>query len=299
MDIYTVVLVIVAAVICVIILKQFLDARDSQQITSDAYDSVFYDDARTDQSGINPLFRDMQYHDDYKDTIDALNVIDPMRRDTFNLAALPIVYKDTMPADESESLAQRFIEAVNRAIKQGARNPFGSGIGDNPDRLDGWADQMKKLGLPPSIHAEPAKACPIRLVSIDKAEKFETEDEIRCVLYLVVQKSLGTNVQMIVKASFVIGTRNVNIDRDNNTSNDFEYSNDESRTPIRLEKTDVVGFLFPAEPKMHSHRQNAPIDDKRFDAYEHEYTDGHTLSKVDIAQILAEKKRIDATGHNF
>jgi hypothetical protein len=118
--------------------------------------------------------------------------------------------------NEVKPLIVNFLNQVNQNIK----NDVSSSIS-----LDGWFDslpqkkiksgwdkQQEALGLPTSVYDNPQNFTkrPLILLKIDKYDKFETDQEIQYVLYIILGKQDTTNSkidQLVIRISFYMNKR--------------------------------------------------------------------------------------------
>lgn len=156
---------------------------------------------------LNPNFLHIQFHNDYRDVITALHNIVPDYRQRFNLQNIPIVYSEPEVAEVSH-LVNDFIIVLNQNIRDAVPNyrnknsGWDEAITDPNVAESGWDKIQKSLGLAPSLYDKPAKKCPVHLISIQYVRKYETDDEIRYVVDLVLQKK-NVDDQIMLNAAFV------------------------------------------------------------------------------------------------
>lgn len=189
----------------------------------------------------NPYYTEVQFHTDYRDTQNAFQILVPNQKQLFNRSDLPLINVSAASNQDVIALVKNFIKEVNRTIDtqvadgitpQDWKNSYGE-----RDFKSGWEKQQERLGLPGSIYNNPAKKAHVRLVKVDRAERFETEDEIRFTVYMILQK-IGTEDQMVVKVNFVVDKRDVDAERDffNKEKNSYE-------TKVVIEEIAIEGFL--------------------------------------------------------
>ena len=231
---------------------------------------------------VNDYFDETQFHTDYRDTLNAFNLIS-LQKSIFNKSDLPIKEVTVPQNREIKELITKFIKEVNSTVKNNISDD--SNLTDWHDNMpdkkieSGWDKQMKELGLPGSIYNEPAIRSSIKLIKMDHAEKIETDDEIKYTIYLIVQKR-NTSDQMVVKISFVIEKNDVNLEREffNKNKNSYE-------TKVNIEDIAVVGFML-AHTAGSGDRTNR---DKFYDITE--IKDGRMFSQKDIVKELNRKKK--------
>jgi hypothetical protein len=189
---------------------------------------------------INPHFLEMQYHQDYRDTMNAFNLIVPNQRQIFNRGDLPILTMEKPTNTEIKTLVTSFIKEVNKTLKYSVGDSYGlTNWDDNlPEKKykSGWDKQQEALGLPCSVYTDPAPKAPIKLIKMDHAEKYETEDELKYLIFMIIQKK-NVDDQLVVKVSFVVDKRDWNLDREffNKKKNTYE-------TSVKIEDVAIVGF---------------------------------------------------------
>ena len=180
---------------------------------------------------------EIQYHVDYSDTITAINKLTP-QKELFNLAFLPV--KNSTPSDEnSKELVNIFINAINTEISKA------------PDFLNvnsGWNDvisrrrektnqekQLESLGIPSKIYNTPSPKAQIKLLKIDKAEQFTTDNQIRIEIHVIIQKE-NVEDQMVLMIQFFM-------EKENDNFFDKDLKNNDFKTSVLIERIFIVGFL--------------------------------------------------------
>ena len=114
----------------------------------------------------------------------------------------------------------------------------------------GFEEQLEELGLPGDLYTQPADKAKIYLVKIDKAEQQMTDDQIRFIVHIIVQKK-NVKDQMVLKVLFFMERADLLSGGDNRASF-FEKSlenhqkdkdaNDLDNIVI-IEQVFTVGFL--------------------------------------------------------
>ena len=227
---------------------------DASGIIGDVYDvnkqkgydtdpSKYIDDiiAAKNRPKVNENFLEMQFHQDYRDTFNAFELIVPNVKELFNKSDLPIINITKPPQSEIKKLVTKFIREVNSVVKNHVNDNLSpDDWGNNLPEKDftaGWEKHMSELGLPTSIYNKPAGRQPIRLIKIDHAEKYETNDEIRYFIFLIVQKK-NVKDQMVLKVSFFLTKTDLNLDREF-----FDKDKNAYETAIAIENISIIGFL--------------------------------------------------------
>ena len=196
------------------------------------------------REALKPNYLNIQFHNDYRDVLTAINNIIPKKRQRFNLASIPIKYSEPPPA-EIKQLMKDFIKVLNVNILEEVPNVRNKNSGfdeliPNPTIRSGFEEAQKPLGLPRSLYEDPACKAMVRLIAVERVQKYETEDEIRYVIQFVLQK-MNVNDQLILKASFVQDKRPLQ-DEDNF----FVTKNIDMR--IIIEDIFVIGVLSDEGP---------------------------------------------------
>lgn len=219
--------------------------KNAHKLRENVYDtSMKYIDLilkSKEKQKVNPYFMEMQFHNDYRDTANAIILLIPNQKQLFNRSNLPIINVSTPSNDEILPLVKNFIRELNRVLKNNVSDEYSVRDWKNnmaeKEFKSGWDKQQEKLGLPCSLYNSPVKKEPVNLVKVDHSERFETEDEIRYVVFLVLQKPSAKD-QILVKVSFQIDKQDINLDRE---FFDKDKNNDE--TLIKVEEVFVVGYL--------------------------------------------------------
>jgi hypothetical protein len=230
---------------------------------------------------INPYFEEMKFHTDYRDTLNAFNLLVPNQKQLFNRSDLPLTNTCSPPVGEIRSLIVNFIKETNKIIK--------NYVSDELNMQNGWQDntvqkkfkdsfnhEMNELGLPQSLYKEPKSKAPIKLIKLDHAEKYETENEIKYIVFLIIQKK-NVQDQMVIKVSFVIDREDLNLDREFFDKKKTSYS-----TSVKIEEVSIIGFL-----SNHSFGKKSARD-KFYDF--NKITDGRMFKEHDIIKMLNAKK---------
>lgn len=202
---------------------------------------------------INPNFTEIQFHNDYRDTLTAFNNIAPSQKQIFNQENVPV--KFTNPDIKTDShvndMISDFIKELNKNVNTSVGNfrhknsSWDEAIPD-PDIESGWDKQMKHLGIPNTIYNKPAKNDQVKLIKVDHIEMYETENQIKYTCFLILQK-LNVDDQMIIKVSFVMNKNDVNIDRnffsDIKDLDNLNDPNKDDTLSVIIEEIFIIGFL--------------------------------------------------------
>ena len=161
-------------------------------------------DSIRDNNRLCSEFIEKQYHKDYNDTITAINNLTP-QKELFNMGFLPVKEIDPDPGNIKE-LVKLFIDRVNEEVDNRVSEYLhvNSGWNDQGKRKkvkSGFEEQMEELGLPGDLYTQPADKARIKLIAIQNAEQHMTDDQIRFVAHIVIQKK-NVKDQMVLKVQF-------------------------------------------------------------------------------------------------
>jgi hypothetical protein len=190
---------------------------------------------------IHPYFVEMQFHNDYRDVITAFDCVVETGRPLFNRSNQPVKSVEVKKR-EAKNLLKAFVKTLNKNIKNNIKNEAELNYGwknvmpNKTVKETGWEKQMTALGLPTDIYGKSAKKSSVRIIKIDRVDKFETDSQIRIDVYMILQK-LNISDQMVVKVSFVMDKDDLNADRN------FFKNNSEVDLNVHLESIFIVGYL--------------------------------------------------------
>jgi hypothetical protein len=217
--------------------KYMDDILDDSVSWDESYDSGFVKSKK-----VNSNFIENQFHNDYRDLITAFNNLVPDRKQLFNLPNIPLKYSEPEAA-EVKNLVTDFVSVVNNNLDtdvpctRNKNSGWDEAIPD-PNVKSGWDKVQESLGLPVSLYEEPAGKAKVVLVDIPKVQKYETEDEIKYSIDLVLQK-VNVDDQMLIKADFVQDKRPTT-----DENNFFTTKNVEMK--VSIETIFAVGYLTKA-----------------------------------------------------
>lgn len=188
---------------------------------------------------INPNLLDVQFHNDYRDVITAINNLVPEQKQLFNLPNIPVVYSEPRPS-EVKNLISDFLHVLNVNLAKEVPDVRNKNSGwdeaiTDPRIESGWDKVQKGLGLLPSLWNDPAGKSQIKLININYVQKYETDDELKYSCDIIIQKA-GVDDQMILKTSFVQDKRPL---RDEN--NFFLSKNVDMK--VVIEGVFILGYL--------------------------------------------------------
>lgn len=199
---------------------------------------------------VNSEFLNVQYHQDYNDTITAINNLTP-QKELFNLGILPV--KESIPDPENiKELVTLFMDKLNNEVRNNVSeylhiNSGWNDMGKRKREKSGFEKQMEKLGLPGSLYNEAANKAPVKLIKIDKGEQYATDNQIRFIAFIIIQKA-NVKDQMVLKVQFFLERDNL-ISSGDNRAKFFERNLEEDRNKLAddqvviIEQIFIVGYL--------------------------------------------------------
>jgi len=225
---------------------------------------------------VNSEFVEVQYNKDYNDTINAIDNL-TTQKELFNESCLPVV--DTKPDKKIvKQLIEWFIDKMNYEIKHNVKehitkNSGWTEMGILPNIKSGSEKQLEYLGIP-QLYNEPANKMEVKLISIDKAEQYSTETQIRFIVYIVIQK-LNVREQMVLKILFFM-------ERDVDDKHNFFTKELQNKTnhSVKIEQIFVLGYLTGSTKKIKSDNSDYNVLQKS----------GVTDQKT-IIKIMLEKQK--------
>lgn len=208
---------------------------------------------------ILPYFNEVKFNQDYRDVLTSINDLVPAQKSIFNMATLPLTsYSEPNPSEVVE-MTMDFINTMN-TISQKNTTEFNNRKLDGyinygwEDKLpektveSGWDKVQKSLGLQPSLYPPPAQYRPLQLVAIKKVQKYETDEQIKYVIYMVLHKPDVLD-QIMLKVSLVI-SKLIARDEDNFLNVNVSYLNNSDYTfkpnfnvQVVVEYIDVLGYF--------------------------------------------------------
>ena len=212
---------------------------------------------------VNTNFVEMQYNKDYNDTITAINKI-TTQKELFNLGLLPV--KEVIPNEDNiKSLVKIFMKKLkeeNEKVQEYLHTNSGwNDMGKRRKEKSGFEEQMEELGLPGTLYNEPAAKASAKLIRIDKYEQFNTDNQIRFIVYIIIQKP-NVKEQMVLKIQFFMEKE----DTDNNILD----------TPVIIEQVFILGYLTDE------------IKKDNFHDYGNIYNDG-MIDQAKVLKIMQNK----------
>ena len=266
------------------------------------YDNIDYNDdmnaliktTKNDFVGeqLNQEFIDTLYNKDYNDTITAINNLTP-QKELFNFGFLPtkIIKPDN---DNVNELVNLFMDKLNNEVKSNVsefmhKNSGWTDMGKRKREKSGFEKQMEDLGLPGSLYNEPATKAPVKLIKILETEQHSTEDQIRFIINIVVQKE-NVKEQMVLKILFFMEKEDLKNGGDKTATffnkkinEDGVISSDLSDTDQRvvIEQVFTVGYL--------SNEANLITRSDKFHNYGNVYMKDGTFDQEKILKKMLEK----------
>lgn len=239
---------------------------------------------------LNPYFQEIQFHQDYRDTMNAFNLMCD-QKNVFNKNFLPLLKNSHATLTEVTNIVDQFITTLNENIVKNVDDIAASKLLSWNDNMppvtndndiintkSSWEKYNKELGLPNSIYQQPAKREKVNLLKIDNIDKYETSDQLKYSIYLILQKPSSID-QMIVKVSFVIDKSDANLEREF-----FDKNKNSYETKIVIEEISIIGFLIKTgSGKPKTQRQ-------KFYDYDG-FSEGRLISEKDVIEQLNKKRK--------
>ncbi len=239
---------------------------------------------------LNPNFINNQFNNDYRDVMTAVLNLIPDKKQLFNIANEPLDYSEP-ETGEVRNIVTDFISVLNENLVQQVPSNRNQNSGwdeaiPDPNIKSGWDKVQDSLGLTSSLYDKPKTSAdytstkPVRLVNINKVQKYETDDEIKYDVELVIQKE-GVSDQMILKASFVQDKRPLY-----DENNFFVTTNVDLK--IVIEDIFTIGYLSKCGT---DEKPSYEKDKERFYDYNQlEYN--NMLDPKHVQRVLMEKYKI-------
>jgi len=157
---------------------------------------------------MNEDFIDAKFHIGYIDVINAFNDLAPNQRQIFNINNVPCKVSTEYDNKEVSEMLESFIASVNNDIKVNvpAVHSVNSGWDEQvlePNVKSGWEKVQESLGLPSTLYQKPAVKTQVHLVSFGDVIVYETENEVKYVIKIVIAKEKITE-KLVIKVAFVI-----------------------------------------------------------------------------------------------
>jgi hypothetical protein len=228
-------------------------------------------------------FLDLQYHQDYNDTVTAINNLTP-QKELFNLNLLPV--KETIPDHQLvKQLVNIFIKKLNGNVMGNVseylhQNSGWSDMGKKIKKKSGFEEHMEDIGLPGSIYNEALSKAPIRLVKIDNGEQHTTDHQIRFIIWIIVRKKNAKD-QMILRINFFMD-RSDSDDRHNFFDKDL--INNSFEKEVILEQVFIVGYLTKSGNKI-------TRNDKFHDYGSNIYNSDGTIDQGKVLETMLKKHK--------
>lgn len=188
---------------------------------------------------INRVFLDTQFHNDYRDVFTAIGNMVPSHKQLFNISNQPVKYEEP-PEQEAYELVRDFILDLNENVLNTPNFLNANSGWDEPLQQElpdsGWEKQRKHLGLSPSLYKKPAERAPLKLIDIQRVQRYDTESEARIVVHMILQKETSKD-QIVLTVSFMIDKNNLH------DENNFGKNKYKSEVNVFIEEIFVEGFL--------------------------------------------------------
>lgn len=242
------------------------------------------------QVQINPYFQEMQFHQDYRDTLNAFGLMCE-QKPIFNKSYLPLLKSEKTNESEVSGLVDQFVSSLNTHITNDVGDIAAQQLNSWNDNMPpvtasnniikkkaSWEDYNEELGLPPTIYIDPAAREQVKLLKIDNINKYETSAQLKYCVYLILQKPSVVD-QMIVKVSFVIDKNDVDLEREF-----FDKNKNKFETKIIIEEIATVGFMIKQGSGKPKSQREKFYDYDGFD-------EGRLISEKDVIRQLNNKRK--------
>ena len=251
-----------------------------------------------EQVEINTEFTEMQYHQDYNDTITAINNLTP-QKEIFNMGFLPV--KEVTPdPNNMKKLVHLFMKKLNGEVKNNVQeylhvNSGWNDMGKRRREKSGFEEQQEELGLPGSLYAEPAAKATVKLLRVDKTEQFNTDDQIRFIAYIIIQKP-NVQDQMVLKVQFFMEREDLKGKRDdvaNFFTKPIDHDDDKEIDPeqvVIIEQVFTLGYLT------NQTRKKTKMD--KFHDYDSVQREDGTINQEKVIKMMLKKHKERATELN-
>lgn len=240
---------------------------------------------------IKKNYIDMKYHQDYAHVISALNNLVPREKTFFNIANMPMTIDECVDIREVKVMVNSFIDLMNTVINEEISNFRQPNTGWDEQLPEytgesGWEKVQKKLGLAPSLYNKPNFKSKIRLIDLTDLKKYETDDEKKYLMNLIVQTD-NSDIQMSFKIGFVIDLR-----FEKNENNFFKKK--DSILDIKIENVFINGYYSDDNYVFQNLENNSPEYEKydilnNFDDYNNYNSNSNLTSSKEIQKVLLEK----------
>ncbi len=231
-----------------------------------------------------PNMVNIQFHDNYRHVIAALNNLVPSFKQLFNIPNLPLEYSEPGP-QEVYKMVSDFVSRVNHELATDIppfrlSNTGWDEVLPEPEIKSGWDKAQEALGLQSSLYAKPATNAPIRLIAINRVQKYETDDETKYTVEMVVQKENAVD-QMVLKVSFYLDLRGFRDEDNFHKGNNVDIS-------VMLESIYVLGYL--SDDGIDSNIIHEKDEEKFYDFDKME--ENNMLDPKHIQNILLQKYKL-------
>jgi hypothetical protein len=198
---------------------------------------------------IHPHVVEIKFHNDFRDVQTALNNLVPSQRQVFNIPNIPVeIYKPQK--SEIQFMINDFIDNLNKVLctvpkERHVNSGWDESIPD-PNMVSGSTKYRESLGLPPSLYDNPDMEKKVYLINVNDVDKYETEDEIRYIFFIIIGKE-DVEDQMLLKASFI---------QDKKYNENTFFDDNEEINHMVIEELTIVCFLTKYGEENDPHENN-------------------------------------------
>lgn len=180
-------------------------------------------------------FIEAKFNIGYVDVINAFNNLAPNQRQIFNINNVPCKVSTDYDETEVDDMLSSFVDSVNNDIKNNVMSVHSVNSGWDeqvfePTVKSGWDKVQESLGLPSSLYVKPPVKTHVKLIDYDNIVVYETENEIKYVMKIILAKEQIPE-KLVIKAAFVLVKGVKDRERQHFT------------TSVVIENIDVMGFL--------------------------------------------------------
>jgi len=224
---------------------------------------------------VNPYFVDIQFHNDYRDVMTAINnIVSSKNPKLHKFDNCPNTFQKTkIDICEVADMIADFIDALNENIviyvpQYRNKNSGWDEMVPDMNMESGFDRVQRKIGAFPKLYDDPALKNCVKLININGATKYIQDDFTKYECEIVIQKN-NVNDQMIIKIDFVLLNG--------------QYPNPEKDINVIIENIFTIGYLS-------LYGSDIVFDDDMTKFCNFEELDKYGITSDDkIQQIFAEK----------
>jgi hypothetical protein len=162
-----------------------------------------------------------------------------------------------------------------------------SDMGKRRREKDGFEQRLEELGLPGQIYNEPAVKAKIKLVKIIKAEQYNTDDQIRFEVHIIVKK-INVKDQMVLKVLFFMEKEDLSGKRDD-CSNFFDRKLNLDDTKVNKDQVVLIEQVFTMGYMTNDSNPKSKMD--KFHTYNNVKRVDGTIDQSKVLAIMKQKHK--------